>query len=90
MKEEGGEGKLRQKEQLGEGTKAGKHRTCMGNGEQFYLRGNDGSQMAASECKAKSVLHSVGNREPLKRLEQQSVMIRADNGLEGEPGEMEH
>lgn len=69
MKEEGGEGTLRQKEHLGEGIKAGKDRTCMGNGEQFYLRGNDESQMVESECKAKSVLHSVGNREPLKRLE---------------------
>lgn len=41
----------------------------MGNGEQFYLRGNDESQMAESECKAQSGLHSVDNREPLKRLE---------------------
>lgn len=35
MKKEGGEGSLRQKEQLGEGIKAGKDRTDTGNGEEM-------------------------------------------------------
>ena len=41
----GGEGDLRQREQFDEGMKAGKHRTCMGSEEEFYLSGNDESQM---------------------------------------------
>lgn len=50
----------------------------MGDGKEFYLCGKDESQMAkVFEYKAKSVLHSGGNREPLKILESDNVMIRA-------------
>ena len=63
----GGEGDLRQREQFDEGMKAGKHRTCMGSEEEFYLSGNDESQMEeVFEYKAESIFHSVDNREPLK------------------------
>lgn len=62
----GGEGNLRQREQLDEDMKAGKHRTRMGSEEEFYLSGNDESQMEeVFEYKAESIL-SVVNREPLK------------------------
>lgn len=50
----------------------------MGDEKEFYLCGKDESQMAkVFEYKAKSVLHSGGNREPLKILECDNVMIRA-------------
>lgn len=54
----------------------------MGSEEEFYLSGNDESQMEeVFEYKAESILLSVDNREPLKFPEQQSVIVRADKLL---------